>query len=108
MSSAKNTTWKPTGEDQVYLYHKLTEDPHLAFKSFEEQHVDWITRKGYLKRNLRTHFAKSKDCLKILQRRMQVLLFSSLYIYISVQIKVYNYVKLKINDSFKTKHRVVP
>ena len=64
MSSANKTTWKTTGEDQVYLYHKLIEDPNLEYATFEGQHADWITKKGYLKRNLRTNFLKSKDRLK--------------------------------------------
>ena len=64
MSSANNTASKLTGDDQVYLYHKLIEHPHLDFKICEAQHADWITSKGYLKRNLPTIFSKSKDRLK--------------------------------------------
>ena len=52
MSDPNIVKWKPTGNDQVYLYHKLIEDPNLDFKTFEAQHADQITTKGDLKRNL--------------------------------------------------------
>ena len=64
MALASGTKWKPGGEDQIYLYHKLIDDPHLDYSNFEKQHADWLTTKGYLKRNLRTNFKKSKDRLK--------------------------------------------